>query len=266
MQGISILFILPIMLSKPTLNFELSDSTSFEMVFVEGGRFLMGVPENDPNAAIWAKPHHIVELSSFYLGKYPVTQKVWKSIVMAFPGLGLDKDPSLFKSDQRPVDNICFEEIIQKFLPALGQLTKSEFRLPTEAEWEYAARGGKYNAELKYSGSDHLKEVGWFRINSHGETKDVGQKQPNELGIFDMSGNALEFCKDILDHTYYTKCSNAGVVKDPCNTEAGTNRVLRGGNYSFGLNHCRTTARFGVQHYTHNRGLGFRLALSNKTI
>ncbi|MBK8194935.1 MAG: formylglycine-generating enzyme family protein [Lewinellaceae bacterium] len=185
----------------------------FDMIPVEGGTFDMGDEHGDlPD---YCRPVHQVKVSGFYIGKYPVTQAVWKAVMNG-------ENPSRFQSDDRPVEQVSWEDV-QGFIKRLNDLTRDTrpaghfYRLPTEAEWEFAARGGKYFTEgYKYAGSDRLKDVGWFADNSGRETKPAGQKQPNQLGIYDMSGNVWEWCEDWFGGTdYYEKCRKVGIVADP---------------------------------------------------
>ena len=150
-----------------------------EMIFVEGGTFRMGSEADDKEAYDWEKPAHAVKLDSFYIAKYPVTQALWETV--------MGNNPSDFKGANRPVENVSWGDIIQAFLPKLNKLTEGvrpkglEYQLPTEAQWEYSARGGKYwnKYPFKYAGSDKLNEVAWYDENSHEETKPVGLKTPN---------------------------------------------------------------------------------------
>ena len=182
-----------------------------EMLLVEGGTFEMGGADQD--AYDWEKPVHEVRVSSFYMSKYPVTQALWKAV------MGEATNPSLFRGDKRPVESVLWEEV-QEFIATLNKKTNQKYRLPTEAEWEYAAKGGIKNKDIEnyflYSGSNKLKEVGWYRENSYMETKEVGLLRPNALGICDMSGNVWEWCQDWYGGSeYYQECLDKGLVENP---------------------------------------------------
>ena len=232
-----------------------------EMVFVEGGTFHMGSEEDDIEANDWEKPAHDVRLDSFYIAKYPVTQAIWETV--------MGSNPSDFKGPNRPVENVSWNDIIQEFLPKLNKNTErvrpegTEYRLPTEAQWEYAARGGKYwnKYPFKYSGSDKLNEVAWYNENSHNETKPVGLKTPNLLDIHDMSGNVWEWCEDWYSSDFYKHCKQDGVVENPCNRSMGTNRVRRGGSWDYDARLCRSTFRYFSTPSNRYINIGFRLAL-----
>ncbi|MDZ4702623.1 MAG: SUMF1/EgtB/PvdO family nonheme iron enzyme [Saprospiraceae bacterium] len=137
----------------------------FDMIFVKGGLFHMG--GDDPEAYPDEKPVHTVTVPDFYLGKFPVTQTLWKAVLDG-------DDPSYFKGDGHPVERVSWDDIAERFLPALRRITGKPYRLPTEADWEYAARGGMYAEGYLYAGSDKLTEVGWFTENSGGEPREVG--------------------------------------------------------------------------------------------
>ncbi len=246
------------------LPFTLPSGLSFNMIFVEGGAFDMG----DEHGDLWdtCRPVHPVRLSDFYLAEFPMTQSLWRAVAQSPAGkqFGLDEDPSGFKGDMRPVEQVSWDDIEQKFLPALRLLTGHEgFRLPTEAQWEYAARGGKYwNEGYKYAGSDKLPEVGWYDKNSGDETHDVGFHYPNQLGIYDLSGNVWEWCADTWDEEFYEKSKKQGIVSDPC-CEQGGYRVVRGGSCFNEDQGCLAANRnYGTPAY---RGddIGFRLALQS---
>lgn len=147
-----------------------------EMIFVEGGTFRMGDNVDEKN-------HHLVKLDSFHIGKYSVTQALWKAVMQG-------KNPSSFVGDNRPIETVSWDDT-QDFILKLNKQTGKNYRLPTEAEWEWAARGGKYWKQFPftYSGSNKLNEVAWYKENSHDETKPVGLKNPNLLGIHDITGN-----------------------------------------------------------------------------
>ncbi|MBQ3247459.1 MAG: SUMF1/EgtB/PvdO family nonheme iron enzyme, partial [Alistipes sp.] len=166
-----------------TANFD-----GFEMVFVKGGTFTMGATaEQGSDADSDEKPAHSVTVSNFYIGKYEVTQAQWEAV--------MGKNPSRFKGDNLPVERVSWNDI-QKFIEKLNAKTGKRYRLPTEAEWEYAARGGNQSKGYKYSGSNDIGSVAWYTDNSSSPTHPVGQKQPNELGLYDMSGNVYEWCSD----------------------------------------------------------------------
>lgn len=220
-----------------------------DLCFVEGGEFIMG----DDN---WAdddeKPAHRVRLSSFSIGKYPVTQRLWQEV--------MENNPSEFKGERRPVERVSWLDT-QEFFSHLHQITGKTFRLPTEAEWEYAARGGKYSQDYKYAGSDRAKQVAWHLDNSVGETHDVGLLLPNELNLHDMSGNVFEWCADWFSGEYYTVCHQVGTVENPLGPDSGSIRVIRGGGWHdahwFGM----AASRNGITPDHRYSGLGFRLVL-----
>jgi len=223
------------------LTINLRDGLSMEMVYVAGGEFLMGSDKYDDE-----RPIHKVRVGSYYIGKYPVTQGLWQAV--------MEDNPSCFRGENRPVETVSWNDT-QNFFEALNKIdsvqdvlrnvagTGAGFRLPTEAEWEYAARGGAKSRGFSYSGSDKLAEVGWFDDNSYGETKPVGLKHANELGLFDMSGNVWEWCGDWHDGQYYEKCAEEGLVSDPQGPAKGGYRVLRGGGYFRGPECCRASFR-----------------------
>lgn len=220
---------------------------TFDMVYVEGGTFTMGATaEPDSEAYGDEKPAHQVTLSSYYIGKYEVTQELWQAV--------MGKNPSVYKGDaRRPVERVSWDGC-QKFLRKLNDLTGKRFRLPTEAEWEYAARGGKWSRDYKYAGSNNLDAVAWYYGNSANTTHPVGQKSPNELGIYDMSGNVYEWCLD----WYGSYSSNSQT--NPSGASSGSYRVGRGGGWSSAAGYCRVLNRSGHPSFAYDY-LGLRLAL-----
>lgn len=227
-----------------------------DMVYVPGDTFRMGSPEGAPGAYGDESPDHDVTVSSFFIGRFPVTQALWKAVMK-------DDNPSFFKGDERPVEQVSWDRITNKFLPVLEYLTGISFRLPTEAEWEYAARGGPHHKDgLLYAGSNKLKEVGWFRDNSHLETKPVGLNWPNPLGLYDMSGNVWEWCQDWYSEEYYKECYEKGLVNDPPGPNKYFGRVIRGGCCWNEARSCRAAYRSGYPPEDDNRHFGFRLAAS----
>lgn len=225
---------------------------TFEFIWVEGGKFDMG---DDASQFKREKPAHRVTLSSFYIGKYPVTQSQWEAVI--------GDNPSRYKGINRPIEYVSWDAV-QIFIHKLSQQTEQRLRLPTEAEWEYAARGGKYSQEYVYSGSDRLKQVGWYGGNSNGATHEVGLLLANELGIYDMSGNVCEWCADGFREDYYQICQQQGLIKNPKNPDAqsATHRVLRGGG-SFGSPlSCRVVYRDAARPDDRGGSIGFRLCFS----
>ena len=141
-------------------------------------------------------------------------------------------------------------------------MTKKQYRLPAEAEWEFAARGGIHSEEYLYAGSDKLKQVGWYKENSNDETHEVGQKLSNELGLYDMSGNVFEWCHDWFSEKYYDECCKKGLVENPQGPASGVDRVFRGGSCFFSALYCRAASRDDLEPATRYSYIGFRLALS----
>ncbi len=219
-----------------------------KMVFVEGGEFLMGSPSDENGRDEDEGPVHRVWVDSIWIGKYEVTQSLWKEIMV--------NNPSYNKGDNLPVENVSWNDV-QEFIRKLNNKTGLKFRLPTEAEWEYAARGGNKSRGYKYSGSNNIYEAGWYWNNSGRETHSVGLKNPNELGIYDMSGNVWEWCNDWYSRNYYSKSP----YKNPNGPSSGSNRVPRGGSWSYSVGGLRCADRGFVNPSTRNSSLGFRLVL-----
>jgi formylglycine-generating enzyme required for sulfatase activity len=220
-----------------------------DMVFVQGGTFQMGSPNNDTEAYSDEKPQHEVTVRDFEIGKYPVTQKLWQEIMGA--------NPSHFKGcDDCPVENVSWDDV-QEFLKKLNtRYPGKTYRLPTEAEWEYAARGGRQSKGFVYAGSNDLKEVGWFSENSGSKTHPVGGKNANELGLHDMSGNVWEWCGDWYG-TY-----PSGDQTNPTGPTEGSYRVGRGGSWGHEARRCRVSRRDDDTPDYRGSNLGFRLASS----
>ena len=236
--------------SDNTISIPVKDGISIDMVRVEAGTFTMGATAEMKDPWKEEKPTHQVTLTNdYYIGKYEVTQALWKAV--------MGNNPSNFKGDDLPVEQVSWDDC-QEFISKLNRITGKTFRLPTEAEWEYAARGGNKSRGYQYSGSNNLSDVAWFRDNSGSKTHAVGTKQPNELGIYDMSGNVWEWCQD-----WFGKYKRSSQV-NPTGANSGSGRVLRGdGWFSFsfvrlGRSSCRYcyTPDYSVNH------LGLRLVLS----
>lgn len=221
-----------------------------EMVFVEGGSFMMG--SDDEDAYDEEKPVHAVTVPDFYIGKYPVTQALWERV--------MKNNPSHFKGKNRPVEMISWNKIMQEFLPKLKKITGKEYNLPSEAQWEYAAKGGNASENYKYVGSNDLNEVGWYAKNSHSENKPVGLKVPNELGLYDMSGNVWEWCLDYWQETYENAPKDGSIWID-ANIGKNEYRVIRGVSRDTIKSDCRPTSRFGMYSASIFNDIGFRLFL-----
>ena len=218
------------------------------MVFVEGGSYYMGgTSEQEGDMFDNEKPIHYVTLSSFYIGKYEVTQEEWQTV--------MGDNPSEFKGAKRPVENVSWNEC-QVFIKKLNVITGKHFRLPTEAEWEYAARGGKYHG-YKYSGSDYIDDVAWYTNNRTYDlgTSIVGQLSHNNLGLYDMSGNVAEWCYDWYDLYDHNSKNN---FSGPRN---GTFKVFRGGGWGSSAKSCRVSCRDCGFVSDSSTFLGLRLAL-----
>ena len=219
------------------------------MVRVEGGTFTMGATsEQGSDAEEWEKPTHQVTLSTYYIGKYEVTQAEWKAV--------MGTNPSEFKGDSLPVENVSWDNC-QEFIRKLNELTGKQFRLPTEAEWEYAARGGNKSGGYKYAGGNDVDNVAWYVDNSGGKTHPVGMKRGNELGLYDMSGNVWEWCQD-----WYGSYGSASQT-NPQGRGSGDERVLRGGSWDDDAWYCRLSNRSGRDPGQELRYRGLRLALPN---
>ena len=202
------------------------NGVEFNMVKIEGGTFRMGATsEQEYDAFSREKPVHSVTLSDYYIGETEVTQELWEAVMGSNPSEFKGNNLSFFTgNNQRPVESVSWNDC-QEFIKKLNQLTGKEFRLPTEAEWEYAARGGKYSREYKYSGSNDVGEVAWYSINSGDKTHPVATKKANELGLYDMSGNVWEWCNDWYgDYQSYSQTNPTGPSR-------GERRVLRGGSW-----------------------------------
>ena len=259
---------------KPTpstsknLNFSVN-GVKFEMIFVEGGTFEMGCNDCESNE----KPLHRVSLSDFYMGKYELTQELWYAVmgrsinqqhVKATIDCGhFDYGLRLRGTGNKyPMYDINYHEC-EEFCIRLNELLSQQlpdgykFGIPTEAQWEYAARGGKHSKNYTFSGSDYLGEVAWCYGNSNDGTREVGTKDKNELGIYDMSGNVYEWCYDWYSDSYYSNSPS----DNPKGPGSGSRRVLRGGSWNLNEQHCRVSNRINYPPVNRNYISGFRLAL-----
>ena len=243
-----------------TETFTVND-VSFTMVPVEGGTFIMGTDYNSPDDFYWEQPAHEVTLSSYFIGQSEVTQALWQAV--------MGENPSYFSSRnnydtnlQRPVECVSWNDC-QTFITKLNQLTGRTFRLPTEAEWEFAARGGNQSQGYEYSGSNNLDDVAWYwysipsRISGNAEygTQTVATKAPNELGLYDMSGNVWEWCQDYWGGIYSSEAQT-----NPVGPSTGDTHVYRGGSWG-SYKGCRVSYRVSEKPTFTLFDIGLRLAL-----
>ena len=221
---------------------------SIDMVRVEAGTFTMGATPKIKEPLYDEQPTHRVTLTNdYYIGKYEVTQALWQAV--------MGDDPSYFKGDNLPVEAVTWDDC-QEFIGKLNRITGKTFRLPTEAEWEYAARGGNKSRGYQYSGSNNPSNVAWYDDNSGDKTHAVGTKQPNELGIYDMSGNVWEWCQD-----WYETYSSSSQV-NPTGANSGSCRVVRGVSWYNNARNCRLSLRGSNTPDFRSSNLGLRLVLS----
>ena len=232
----------------PVITLYTVNGVTFNMVEVEGGTYMMGAtPEQGDEVWDREKPVHEVTLSGFNIGQTEVTQELWQAVMGANPS---DHTGDL----QRPVDQVSWVDCIA-FISNLNQLTGKSFRLPTEAEWEYAARGGSKSKGYRYAGGNDMDVVSWYIDNSDNTTHPVATKAPNELGLYDMTGNVWEWCND----WYHRYTADAQV--DPMGQATGTNRVLRGGCWNGDANYNRISFRDNFTPTGSNSSGGLRLVL-----
>ena len=214
---------------------------NLDMVYVQGGTFDMG------EAAVgydWAQPVHKVTVSSYHIGKYEITQAQWKAV--------MGTSPSMFTGDNLPVEKVSWIEA-KEFCDSLSKKTGKKYTLPTEGQWEFAARGGTKSKGYLYSGSNAVEDVAWYSDNSNSTTHAVGTKAANELGIYDMSGNVWEWCAD-----WYAPYSSDAVT-DPTGPDTGTLRVIRGACWDYFADDCRVSNRGGNYPISRENFIGFRV-------
>lgn len=220
---------------------------SFKMIRVDGGTFTMGAtPEQGSDAVDKEKPTHSVTLSTYYIGETEVTQELWQAV--------MGNNPSIINESRWPVERVNWNDC-QDFITKLNSLTGYNFRLPTEAEWEFAARGGNNSRGYKFAGSNSIDVVAWYWDKSNDLAHNVAQKSPNELGLYDMSGNVWEWCQD-----WYGEYSSSS-QSNPTGLTSGSYRVLRGGCWGSDAWYCRVSTRLSYSPGYSNFGLGLRLAL-----
>lgn len=223
------------------------NGVDFKMVKVNAGSFSMGsTDEQGSETESDEEPIHMVTLSDYYIGQTEVTQALWVAV--------MGNNPSSFQGANNPVEQVSWHDC-QIFIERINKLTQAKFRLPTEAEWEFAARGGNNSNHFKYSGSDNIEDVSCYFANSE-MTQRVASKKPNELGIYDMSGNVWEWCQD-----WYGNYS-VGSQTDPTGPKTGSGRVTRGGCWYFKATYCRVSSRYNNTEDCRTNYNGLRLALS----
>ena len=230
---------------------ELPFGVKLEMVKVEAGSFWMGSPEDEKGHLSNEKRHWVTLTKDFYIGRTEVTQAQWKEV--------MGNNPSFFKGDNRPVEQVSWDDAMKfcEKLNAMGKAPKGwKFILPTEAQWEYAARGGNKSKRYIYSGSNTVEDVAWFRGKTKNGTSPVGMKKANELGLYDMSGNVAEWCLD-----WYEKKGGYAANPETLAGNSGSSRVARGGSWGSFAGGCRSAYRNIVVPGKRNNFLGFRLAL-----
>lgn len=219
---------------------------TFKMMMVEGGTFNMGATSEQKEPFEREKPVHQVTLATYYLGETEVTQALWTAV--------MGSNPSNFTGDNLPVEYVRWSDC-QTFIAELNYITGQNFRLPTEAEWEFAARGGNNSHGYQYSGGSTLSDVAWYDGNSGDQTQEVKTKRANELGIYDMSGNVWEWCQD----WYGSYISNS--LTNPTGAATGSFRVGRGGGWYGSTGGCRSAYRRSISPNFRSNDLGLRLAL-----
>lgn len=224
---------------------ETANGLNLEMVFVQGGTYTMGcTSDQGSDCENNEKPAHQVTLSDFHIGKYEVTQAQWQAV--------MGTNPSDFKGDNLPVENVSWNDS-QEFIKKLNAMTGLTYRLPTEAEWEFAARGGNKSKGYKYSGSNSIDDVAWYSDNSVSTTHSVGTKLPNELGLYDISGNVWEWCQEWFGNY------NSSSQTNPQGSPSGSYCVLRGGSWFDIDRYCRVSFRSNCGPGGHISFFGFRL-------
>lgn len=233
-----------------------------KMVFVKGGEMQLGCVDNrDDSCRAREIPAHTVTLTDFYIGETEVTQELWMAV------MGQDNNPSYQKGNLLPVERVSWDDC-HRFVNRLNRTLASElpegyrFALPSEAQWEYASRGGLKSARTRYSGSNNLSQVAWYYDNSDTRSHDVRIKTANELGVFDMSGNVWEWCEDWFDESFYAVNTD---WSDPLNTQEATYRVQRGGSWNYAAPYHRCANRERGSIHSRYEDCGFRVALVPKS-
>ncbi|MFM6661219.1 MAG: formylglycine-generating enzyme family protein, partial [Microcystis panniformis] len=219
---------------------KLPNRVTLEMVSLPAGQFLMGSPDSDSDARDWEKPQHPVKVNSFAIGKYPVTQAQYEAVMGTNPS-HFKNNSWLKNNQQNPVERVSWNDA-QAFCQKLSQITGKTYRLPTEAEWEYACRAGTTTRFYFGDDASQLGDYAWYSANSQSKTHPVGQKRPNAWGLYDMSGNVWEWCEDNW-HNNYIGAPKDGSAWTINNDNRYYSRCLRGGSWcSYPIN-CRSANR-----------------------
>lgn len=233
------------------------NGVTFKMVFVKGGGLYLGCTSGSGSCDSDESPYHYVTLSDYYMGETEVTQALWKAV------MGYNNNPSNWQGDRLPVEKVSWTDC-NEFVSRVNSLLAEQlpqgyrFALPSEAQWEYAARGGQKSSGSLYAGSNNVNFVAWYSDNSGSRTHEVKLKAPNELGLYDMSGNVWEWCEDWYSSSWYSDNVN---WTNPVNAFAGSNRVLRGGCWFYFASFCRVSYRYYFTPSYRYSYSGFRLAL-----
>lgn len=232
-------------ISKSTLATEINQN----MALVQGGWFSMGSDEETATNA--EKPAHDVKVNDFYISKFEVTQELYETVMGA--------SYSYFKGPNNPVNNISWQQA-NRFINKLNQLTGETYRLPTEAEWEFAAKGGNKSQSLTYSGSNKIDDVAWYDANSNNQAHPVGQKQPNELGLYDMTGNVGEWVIDAYDVEFYKSSPSDNPVNAEDNKGNAALKTVRGASFAYNENESKNYRRDFASQSIIMGDIGIRLA------
>ena len=234
--------------AKPSVA-EVTAAIEANMIFINGGSFTMGCTKEQDTCYASEKPAHKVTLSNFYMNKYPVTQREWETVMGTRPWFSKN-------CPDCPVEHVSWYDA-QMFVNTLNQLTGKFYRLPTEAEWEYAARGGNKSKGFQYAGGNNPDEIGWYTKNSNDESHPVGKKKPNELGLYDMSGNVWQWCQDWYDESYYQKSPE----NNPQGPGKDSYRTCRGGSWWSEVGDLRLSNRDRYPPDGRDDDVGFRLVM-----
>jgi formylglycine-generating enzyme required for sulfatase activity len=249
---------IPLIASPTPFTENLPNRVTLEMVSLPAGEFLMGSPDSDPNAESYEKPQHQVKVNSFAIGKYPVTQAQYEAV--------MGKNPSHFKNNswlknnlQNPVENVSWNDA-QAFCRKLSQITGKTYRLPTEAEWEYACRAGTTTRYYFGDDANQLGDYAWYSANSQSKTHPVGQKKPNAWGLYDMSGNVWDWCEDDWHNNYIGAPTDGSAWFIKNYNRSQSLKCLRGGSWLNYPNLCRSADRYRNDPGIHGSSDGFRVA------